>query len=56
MSLKKCAFRKLVDLNNPNIVLLQETLDEGDIVSKLLEYMLSGWTFIGLNVRDHKGI
>jgi exonuclease III len=52
---KKSALKRLVLLNQPDIVLLQETLADEDTTTKLLSTLFSGWSFLGLDARGRLG-
>jgi len=43
------AIRRLIDIHNPNLLILQETMMEGDTTEKLFSSSLPGWNFIGLD-------
>ena len=45
----------MVDLEQPVILLLQETLGLGDVVKGRLESWFPGWQFETLDVRGHFG-
>lgn len=57
MSHQKHALRRLVEINNPKIMFLQETLGEGIFVIKFIEALLKGWTLIGIDAnRRFRGL
>jgi len=41
--------------NQPDIVLLQETLTDEEMVKNLLSTLFPGWSFMGINDRGRKG-
>jgi len=53
--LKRPALRRVIDLEHPDVLLLQETLGEMGAVKARLEGMLPGWTFECLDVRGRSG-
>jgi len=46
---KKHTLSHLLEPNNHAILLLQETLGDGDVVCKILENLLNGWYFLGID-------
>jgi len=52
---KKSAFRRVLTLEHPDVILLQETLGVGDVIKDCLESWLPGWTFITLDVKGRSG-
>ena len=52
---KKSAFKRVIALEHPDVILLQETLGLGDIIKDRLENWLAGWTFVTLDVRGRSG-
>ena len=50
---KRSALRQVVELYQPEIILLQETLGEGLEVKTNLESQFGGWCFETLDVRGH---
>ena len=53
--LKRPALQQVVDLEHPDIMLLQETLGVGDVIKEKLENWFLGWNFVTLDVRGHPG-
>jgi hypothetical protein len=53
--IKKSSFIRVVTLEHPDVILLQETLGLGVVVKERLESWLPGWTFETLDVRGHFG-
>ena len=47
---KGSTLRRVVDLEHPDVVMLQETLGVGDVVKSRLEIWFSGWNFETLDV------
>ena len=45
----------MVDVEHPDILLLQETLGGGDVIKEKLESWFFGWNFVTLDVRGHSG-
>jgi len=43
------AIRRLVDLHNPSLLVLYETMIEGDSAVKLFSSSFPGWNFIGMD-------
>ena len=52
---KKSAFKRVLTLEHPDVILLQETLGLGDIIKERLESWLTGWYFVTLDVRGRSG-
>ena len=52
---KRSALRWVVELDQPEIILLQETLGEGLEVKTKLESWFGGWCFETLDVRGRSG-
>ena len=48
---KRSALKRVVDLEHPDILLLQETLGVGDVVKCRLESWFNGWHFDTLDIR-----
>jgi exonuclease III len=53
--LKKSALKRLVLANQPDFVLLQETLADKEMTTKLLSALFPGWYFVGLDARGRSG-
>jgi len=53
--LKRPALRRVIDIDHPDVLLLQETLGEMGEVKSKLEGMLPGWVFVCLDVRGRSG-
>jgi len=53
--LKRPALRRVLDLEHPDVLMLQETLGEMEAVKSKLEGMLPGWVFQCLDVRGRSG-
>jgi len=53
--IKKSAFRRVLTLEHPDVILLQETLGIGDEIKTRLECWLPGWVFVTLDVRGRSG-
>jgi len=53
--LKRPALRRVLDLEHPDVLMLQETLGEMEAVKSKLEGMLPGWVFHCLDVRGRSG-
>jgi len=52
---KKSALMRVLTLEHPDVILLQETLGVGEIVKDRLESWLAGWSFVTLDVRGRSG-
>jgi exonuclease III len=52
---KRLTLQRLLELSQPDVVLLQETLGEAAVVVQLLERILKGWSFFGLDAFGHSG-
>ena len=48
--LKRHALRRVVDLEHPDVMLLQETLGIGEVIKAKLESWFLGWQFVTLDV------
>ena len=53
---KRSTLKRVVGLEHPDVLLLQETLGVGDEVQSRLESCFLGWDFTTLNVRGHSGV
>ena len=53
--LKRPTLRRVVDVEHPDILLLQETLGGGDVIKEKFESWFLGWTFVTLDVRGRSG-
>ena len=53
--LKKSSLRRLVELNQPDVILLQETLGCSEEVVRGLETLLSGWKFVAVDAKGRSG-
>ena len=52
---KKSAFIRVLTLEHPDVIMLQETLGVGEAVKEKLESWLPGWSFVTLDVRGRSG-
>jgi len=52
---KKLSLQRLVDLNSPDAILLQETLGVSETMVKDLESLFPGWMFAAVDARGHSG-
>jgi len=52
---KKSALIRVLTLEHPDMILLQETLGEGFIIKERLENWLSGWFFVTMDVKGRSG-
>ena len=52
---KKSAFIRVLTLERPDVILLQETLGVGEVVRDQLESWLLGWSFLTLDARGRSG-
>ena len=52
---KKSSFKRVLTLEHPDVILLQETLGLGDIIKEILEIWMAGWSFVTLDVRGRSG-
>jgi hypothetical protein len=50
---KKLAIKRLVDLHQPSVLLLQETMMEGEKTMLTLSFSLLGWDFSATDVIGH---
>jgi hypothetical protein len=53
---KKLALQRLVEVYQPHIIFLQETLGEEGKITALLESFFPLWNFIGSDVRGRSGV
>ena len=52
---KNLAFRELIRSQNPDVIMLQETLGKGDEVISVLSKLIPGWVFHALDVTGRSG-
>ena len=52
---KKPAFIRVLTLEHPDVIMLQEILGVGEAVKENLESWLPGWSFVTLDVRGRSG-
>ena len=52
---KKSAFIRVLTLEHPDVILLQETLGVGEMIQERLESWLPGWSFVTLDARGRSG-
>ena len=52
---KKSALMRVITLDHPDVLLLQETLGDSLVVKERLESWLAGWSFVALDVRGQSG-
>ena len=52
---KKSAFIRVLTLEHPDVILLQETLEVGEVIQERLESWILGWSFVTLDARGHSG-
>ena len=52
---KKSAFMRVLTLEHPDVILLQETLGVGEMIQERLESWLLGWSFVTLDARGRSG-
>jgi len=52
---KKSALMRVLTLEHPDVILLQETLGESSVIKERLESWLPGWSFVTLDVRGRSG-
>jgi len=52
---KKSAFRRVLTLEHPDVILLQETLGVGEVIKNCLESWMPGWSFLTLDVKGRSG-
>ena len=52
---KRSALRRVVNLDHPDILLLQETIRAGEEIKSRLESWFGGWNFETLDVRGRSG-
>jgi exonuclease III len=48
---KKSSLKRLVSVNSPDIIFLQETLGVSEVVVKSLEALLPGWSFVAVDAK-----
>jgi exonuclease III len=53
--LKKLTLKRLMSVNQPNLLLLQETLGKGSDIEKLLVSIFPGWSFSCIDVSGRSG-
>jgi exonuclease III len=52
---KKLTLKRVVINDHPDVILLQDTLGDGEVVQAALETMFPGWAFITSDVRGRSG-
>ena len=52
---KKSAFVRVLTLEHPDVILLQETLGVGEVIKEKLENWLPGWCFLTLDANGRSG-
>ena len=52
---KKSAFIRVLTLEHPDVILLQETLGVGEVIKERLESWIPGWSFVTLDARGRSG-
>ena len=52
---KKSTFIRVLTLEHPDVILLQETLGVGDVILERLELWLPGWSFLTLDANGRSG-
>ena len=52
---KKPAFIRVLTLEHPDVILLQETMGEGEVIRERLESWLPGWSFVTVDARGRSG-
>ena len=48
---KKSAFIRVLTLEHPDVILLQETIGEGEVIRERLEIWLPRWSFVTVDAR-----
>ena len=52
---KKLALMRVLSLEHPDVLMLQETLGVGDVIQGKLENWLPGWSFVTLDAKGRSG-
>ena len=52
---KKLAVKRLIDLHSVDVLFIQETMIEGDVLVQDLELMINGWQFISVDAMGRSG-
>ena len=52
---KKPAFIRVLTLEHPDVIMLQETMGEGEVIWERLESWLPGWSFVTVDARGRSG-
>ena len=52
---KKPAFIRVLTLEHPDVIMLQETMGEGEVIRERLESWLPGWSFVTVDARGCSG-
>ena len=52
---KKSAFIRVLTLEHPDVILLQETLGLGEVIQERLESWIPGWSFVTLDAKGRSG-
>ena len=52
---KKSPLKSLITVHNPDTIFLQETMGTDEIVTRALEALLLGWSFVTIDAKGHSG-
>ena len=52
---KKSALIRVLTLEHPDVIILQETLGAGEVIQGKLESWLPGWSFVTLDAKGRSG-
>jgi len=52
---KKSSLKSLITVHNPNAIFLQETMGTNEIVTRALEVLFPGWSFVAIDAKGHSG-
>jgi hypothetical protein len=52
---KKSSLKRLITVHNPDIIFLQETMGISEIVTRALEALLPGWSFVAIDAKGCSG-
>ena len=52
---KKSAFIRVLTLEHPDVIMLQETLGVGEVIRERLESWILGWSFVTVDARGRSG-
>ena len=52
---KKLAVKRLIEKQSLDVIYIQETMCEGDILIKEMEILVKGWQFVSIDAKGRSG-